>query len=136
MSKRQSTTSKLSKLLLRQLINFCDTYNCGVILRFRGVEEGYTSDDLTTLLSGFATCEIVPCVRKGWNFSSNECLDAINNFASANNRTTFGACQTFLGLRADSQANIDAISHLAKLAWERLFPNYRENRLKLIAKQG
>ena len=121
MSKRQSTVSTVSKILLRQLINFCDTYNCGVILRFQGVEEGYTADDLTTLLSGFSTCETIPCVRKGWNFTSDECLAAINQFAAEHNRTTFGACQRFLGIRANSQANIDTINNLAKLAWDRLF---------------
>jgi len=58
--------AKLSKILLNSLIAFCDTWNCGVILRIAGEEIGYTVDDLVTLKSAWHTLTVVPCVRKGW----------------------------------------------------------------------
>ena len=76
--KRQSTVAKLSKIMLAQLIDFCQTYNCGVILRFRGVEFGYTAQQLqaVTISKGewfpdhrcYAPF-VLPMVRKGWNSS-------------------------------------------------------------------
>lgn len=68
--KRQSTVAKLSKTMLSRLIDFCKTWNCGVILRIEGFEYGYTVDQLENLLQAWAqrvsNCRSVPCVRKGW----------------------------------------------------------------------
>ena len=74
--KRQSTVAKLSKTMLKQLIEFCQTWNCGVILRFRGIEYGYTVEQLqaVTISKGewypenrcFAPF-VLPMVRKGWD---------------------------------------------------------------------
>lgn len=59
---RASTMQKLSKRLVVCMIDFCDRNRCGIIVRDRGFERGYTSTDLEQLtdLSGL-------CVRKGWD---------------------------------------------------------------------
>ena len=130
--KRQSTVAKLSKTMLKQLIEFCQTWDCGVILRFRGIEYSYTVAELETMLldltsyasvdAGFKwTFGVVPTIRKGWQFESVEQLDAINNSQNRRNGTTFGAVQKVLGLKANTQTNIDTIDRLAKLAWEHQF---------------
>ncbi len=77
--KRQSTVAKLSSTLLRQLVQFCKAYNCGIILRVSGVEYGYDAAQLEftfgSILSGNRSANkffdmigsVVPCIRKGWN---------------------------------------------------------------------
>ena len=74
--KRQSTVAKLSTVTLRNLITFCRSFRCGIILRIAGEEMGYTVDELEGMLQqakiyGFARyfkafdCPI-PTLRKDW----------------------------------------------------------------------
>lgn len=77
--KRQSTVAKLSTVLLRQLVQFCKDYNCGIILRVGGIEYGYDAAQLeftfSSVISGKLSASrffeivgpVVPCVRKGWD---------------------------------------------------------------------
>jgi hypothetical protein len=63
---RQSTVAKLSRSALIALIAFCDTHNCGVILRIGGVEHGYTATELRALHDEWDS-SYTHCVRKGWD---------------------------------------------------------------------
>ena len=69
---RQSTVARLSRSALIALIAFCDTHNCGVILRQHGFEYGYTADELVELLAAVdakATKVSRLCIRRGWDSS-------------------------------------------------------------------
>jgi hypothetical protein len=64
---RSSTVLRVSATMLRNLIAFCDTHHCGVILRCRGVELGFTADDLADLLPAVLQWTVGVYTRKGWD---------------------------------------------------------------------
>jgi len=55
--------------MLKQLIEFCQTWNCGVILRFRGIEYSYTVAELETMLLDVTTKDnFVDAKKFNWFF--------------------------------------------------------------------
>ena len=65
--KRASTMARVSVKTLRALITFCEANRCGIILRFKGEEQGYVAWELRMLLAMNQGRSL--CVRKGWDAS-------------------------------------------------------------------
>lgn len=77
-AKRASTTAKLTKTAIDQMITFMVANHCGMIIRYRGVEVGVTVQNNTIVLgyslvleypdNEFRRIVLGDCtIRKGWN---------------------------------------------------------------------